>query len=95
MYNFSIKLGLAKYFCPKIHFFGTICAADYTVVIYLLTKSVTIVMNPNNDIRFIAVNWQLNIERSKFCLCSLQIYANLFLHATVLLKTQNRPTQMP
>ena len=45
---------------------GTICAGDYTVVLYFSTKSDKIVVNPNNDIRFTADSWQLNIERSKF-----------------------------
>ena len=59
------------------------------------TKSVKIVVNPNNDIPFTTVSLQLNIERSKLWLCSFQIYTILFLHAVVFFKKQNRPTQMP
>ena len=43
-----------------------ICPGDHTAVLYFSTKSVKIVVNPNNDIPFTAVSWQLNIERSRF-----------------------------
>ena len=78
-----------------MHHIGTICPGDYTAVLYFSTKSVKIVVNPNNDIPFTAVSWQLNIERSKLWLCSFQIYTILFLRAVVLFKKQNRSTQMP
>ena len=67
MLNFLIKLGLTKCFLTQdapYHLIGTICPGDYTAVLYFSTKSVKVVVNPNNGCPFYCN--QLVIEHQTF-----------------------------